>query len=120
MKITKLEERRESGISLHDMKKVEIIVSGEDEATVAKLMEEANVTGYTIVNNVSGKGHQGFHEGRLLFNDIASLVMFIAVAPEHVITTVAVGMKTLFEKRSGVMFVSDVAVARLDHFSKEI
>jgi hypothetical protein len=33
------------------------------------------------------------------------------------IATIALGMKTLFQKNSGVMFVSDVAVARLDYFS---
>ncbi|MBX9702991.1 MAG: hypothetical protein K2X39_02440, partial [Silvanigrellaceae bacterium] len=78
---------------------------------------EANLSGFTLLRNISGKGHHGFHEGKLLFNDKAALVMFIAVAPEEAIATIALGMKTLFQKNSGVMFVSDVAVARLDYFS---
>ncbi|HHS7963520.1 TPA: P-II family nitrogen regulator, partial [Legionella pneumophila] len=30
---------------------------------------------------------------------------------------IALGMKTLFQKNSGVLFVSDVSVARVDYFS---
>ena len=43
--------------------------------------------------------------------------MFIAVGPEDAISTIALGMKTLFQKNSGVMFVSDVAIARMDYFT---
>jgi nitrogen regulatory protein PII len=116
MSIIKIQEKRESGISLHPMKKIEVIVLGEQEQMVATMMNEANLAGFTLLRNISGKGHHGFHEGKLLFNDKATLVMFIAVAPEEAIATIAMGMKTLFQKNSGVMFVSDVAVARLDYF----
>ncbi len=117
MSIIKAQEKRESGISLHSMKKIEVIVSGENEAMIADLMTEANLSGFTLLRNISGKGHHGFHEGKLLFNDKATLVMFIAVGPEESIATIALGMKTLFQKNSGVMFVSDVAVARMDYFT---
>lgn len=103
-------------IILHNMKKIEVIVAGEHENMVAEIITEANVSGFTLIRNISGKGHSGFHEGRLLFNDKAALVMFIAVAPEEAISKIAVGMKTLFKNNSGVMFVSEVAVARGDYF----
>lgn len=112
-----IQEKNDSGITLHTMKKIEVIVSGESENMVAQMMEEADIQGFTLLRNVSGKGHHGFHEGKILFNDKASLVMFIAVAPEESIATIALGMKTLFQKHAGVLFVSDVAVARVDYFS---
>lgn len=105
------------GIDLHPMKKIEVIVHGEDLSLVRDLMAEANVTGYTLIRDVAGLGHSGFHEGRLLFNEQASLVMLIAVAPEDAIRTVIAGLKTLFERHSGVMFVSDTEVVRLSHFA---
>ena len=107
----------ESNISLHQMKKIEVIVSGENESLISTMLSEANINGFTLLRNVSGKGHHGFHEGRLMFNDKAVLVMFIAVAPEEAISSIAMGMKSLLEKNSGVMFVSDVSVARVDYFS---
>jgi PII-like signaling protein len=77
------------------------------------------VTGYTLIRDVAGMGHHGFHEGRLLFNDQASLVMTMAVAPEDTIREVASGLKPLLEKHSGVMFVTDTQVLRLEHFLRK-
>ncbi|HAT1595694.1 TPA: DUF190 domain-containing protein [Legionella pneumophila] len=117
MNIIKVSEKKEMKITLHPMKKIEVIVSGDNENMVAAMMEKANISGFTLLRNVSGKGHHGFHEGKILFNDKASFIMFIAVAPEEAIAKIALGMKTLFQKNSGVMFVSDVSVARVDYFS---
>jgi len=119
MGVVKIQESRDSGISLHSMKKIEIIVSGDHEDIVTELLKQAKVTGFTLIRNASGMGHGGFHEGKLLYNDKAVLVMFIAVAPEDVIFEIAIGLKALLEKNSGVMFVSDVAVARVDYFLKK-
>lgn len=117
MNVIKVQEIKDIGINLHPMKKIEIIVPGEHENFIISMMEEAFITGFTLIRNVSGKGHHGFHEGRAMFNDKSSLVLFIAVAPEKAISTLALGMKTLFQNQSGVMFVSDVSVARLDYFN---
>lgn len=117
MNIVKVKPRKDIGINLHPMKKIEIIVAGEHEQLISSMMEEAKVTGFTLFRNISGKGHNGFHEGKVLFNDRAPLIMFFAVASEEVIVTLALGMKTLFQQNSGVMFVSDVHVARIDYFN---
>ena len=117
MSFTKEHPDLDSKVILHRMKKIEMIVSGENEGLISNMLNEANISGFTLLRNVSGKGHNGFHEGKLLFNDKAVLVMFIAVAPEEAIECIAIGMKSLLEKNSGVMFVSDVSVARLDYFS---
>ena len=116
MNVVEVSKLKDMNLTLHPMKKIEVIVAGENENMVSKLMEEAEITGFTLIRNISGKGHSGFHEGKILFNDKASLVMFIAVATEEAIASIALGMKTLFQKNSGVMFVSDVSVARLDYF----
>lgn len=116
MSVVKVQEKRDVGINLHPMKKIEIIVEGEHEQVITAMMDEAAVTGYTLLRHVSGKGHHGFHEGKTLFNDKSSLILFIAVAPEEAIVKIAQGMRTLFNKEAGVMFVSDVSVARLDYF----
>jgi nitrogen regulatory protein PII len=113
---TSMDDVAPEGMTLHSLKKLEVIVHGEDLPTVQDLMADANVTGYTLVRDVAGLGHHGFHEGRLLFNEQASLVMLIAVAPPAAIRTVIAGLRELFERHSGVMFVSDTHVVRLDHF----
>jgi nitrogen regulatory protein PII len=102
--------------SLHPVKKIEIIVRGEKESFVQELLDESGVSGYTIIRDVAGRGEHGFHEGRLLFNDRAGLVMFFAVGGEEAIQTIVEGLTPLFEKSSGVMFVSDTQVVRLNKF----
>jgi nitrogen regulatory protein PII len=102
--------------SLHPLKKIEIIVRGEKEAFVQELLDESGVSGYTIHRDLAGRGEHGFHEGRLLFNDRAGLVMFFAVGGEETIQTIIDGLTPLFEKSSGVMFVSETKVVRLNKF----
>lgn len=117
MSLTNKNHVQDSKVILHEMKKIEVIVSGENEGLISDILNSANVSGFTLLRNVSGKGHSGFHEGKLLFNDKAVLVMFIAVAPQEAIEAIAMKMKSLLIENSGVMFVSDVSVARLDYFS---
>ena len=98
------------------MKKVEIIVKGEDLHHIEQLLVKANVSGFTIVPNVSGRGHHGIHEGHLLFNDMHTLDMLIAVVPESLVEPILAGLAVLFERHSGVVFVSDTWVTRKHYF----
>jgi len=101
---------------LHSLKKIEIIVKGDKEQFVQDLLDESGVSGYTIHRDVAGRGEHEFREGRLLFNDRSGLVMFFAVGGENVITGIVDGLTPLFERNSGVMFVSDTQVVRLNKF----
>ena len=109
-----------SDSSLILMKKVQIIVSGEDLHLVEQLLVKAHVSGFTIVPNVSGRGHHGIHEGHLLFNDMHTLDMLFTVVPEHLVDPILAGLGTLFERHSGVVFVSDVWVTRKHYFDQYV
>ena len=63
------------GLTLHPMKEIRIVAQGDHLKFITDLLDRTGATGYTIVNNISGKGHHGFHEGHLLFNDTSSQVM---------------------------------------------
>ncbi|MEZ0361973.1 MAG: DUF190 domain-containing protein [Hydrogenobacter sp.] len=103
-------------INLYEMKKVEVIVKGEDLEFVIDLLERAGVSGYTIIHNLSGKGSHGFHEGHLLFNEEDTLVMIVSVMPEKLVEVVLEGITPFLNKHSGVVFVSSVMVSRLTKF----
>jgi nitrogen regulatory protein PII len=106
-------------LKLYELKKVEIIVKGEHLEFVTDLLERAGVSGYTIIHNVSGKGSHGFHEGHLLFNEEDTLVMVISVMPEEKVEAVVEGITPFLNKHSGVVFVSNVRVSRLEKFKKD-
>jgi len=98
------------------MKRVVIIIRGDDLHLVEELLVKARVSGFTIVPNVSGRGHHGLHEGHLLFNDMHTLDMLFTVVPEDRVDPILAGLGTLFERHSGVVFVSDVWVTRKHYF----
>ncbi len=98
------------------MKEIKIVVQGDQLKFVTELLDRTGATGYTIINNVSGKGHHGFHEGHLLFNDTSSQVIVFTVVPESKVEPILAGLGPLFNRHSGAMFVTDVAVSRREHF----
>ena len=104
------------GLTLHPMKEIRVIVSGEHRAFVTNLLDKVQATGYTVIGNVSGKGHHGLHEGHFMFSELESLVMIMTIVPEEKVEPILGGLRPLFDRHSGVMFVSDVAVSRREYF----
>jgi nitrogen regulatory protein PII len=102
---------------LHQMKKIEVIVRAEDQRIVEDLFRSAGLGGWTMIRDVAGHGHGGFHQGRTIFNDHSGLVMFVGVAEAGPIAEVARGLARLFQSLPGVTFLSDVAVLRSDYFA---
>ena len=98
------------------VKKLEIILSGEHQAFAADLLDNAGVTGYTIIKNLSGKGRHGFHEGHLMFNEEDVLIMIIAVVPEELVEPILEGLEPFYSEHSGVVLISDIQVTRLVKF----
>ena len=103
---------------LHPMKEIRVIVAGEHQAFVTALLDRVNVTGYTIIGNLSGKGHHGVREAHFMFSEQESLEMIMTVVPEEKVEPILAGLRPLFERHSGVMFVADVAVSREEYFGK--
>jgi nitrogen regulatory protein PII len=107
------------GLILHPMKEIRVIVAGEHRAFVTDLLDRVNATGYTIVGNVSGKGHHGVREAHFMFSEQESLEMIMTVVPEEKVEPILAGLRPLFERHSGVMFVADVAVSRQEYFANK-
>jgi hypothetical protein len=51
-----------------------------------------------------------------MFSELESLVMIMTVVPEEKVDPILAGLRPLFDRHSGVMFVSDVAVSRREYF----
>jgi len=99
------------------LKKLEIILEGEYQEFATDLLDRIGVKGYTIVNNLSGKGSHGYHDGHVMFNDDDVLIMIIAAVPESLVSPILQGFGPFYNEHSGVVFVSDIQVTRLVKFS---
>ncbi|QPJ62048.1 MAG: P-II family nitrogen regulator [Candidatus Nitronauta litoralis] len=104
------------GLTLHPMKEIKIIIEGEHLHFVTDVLDQIKASGYTIFNNISGKGHGGFHEGHMMFNDTSSLQMILTIVPEEKVEPILSGIKPFLERHSGSLFVLDASVLRPDHF----
>lgn len=102
---------------LAKMTKIEVVVSGQDAPAVRELIGSVGATGYTSLSGVSGLGHHGYHQGRLLFNQQATLELIITVVPDAKADTLLAGLRPLLDASSGVMFVTDTYVSRPEYFS---
>ena len=105
-----------NNLNLSTLKKLEIILEGEHQAFATDLLERAGVTGYTIVNHLSGKGGHGFHEGHVMFNEDSVLIMIITAVSEELVQPILEGFAPFFNEHTGVIFVSDIQVNRLIKF----
>jgi len=104
-------------LNFSQLKKLEIILEGEHKEFATDLLDHAGVKGYTIINNLSGKGSHGFHEGHLMFNEDDVLIMIIAAVPPALVEPILEGFSPFYNKHSGVMFISDIQVTRLVKFT---
>jgi nitrogen regulatory protein PII len=108
------------GLTLHPMKEIRVVVSGDNRPFVTDLLDRVQATGYTIIGNVSGKGHHGVREAHFMFSEQESLVMIMTVVPEEKVEPILAGLRPLFDRHSGVMFVSDVTVSRREYFGTQV
>jgi len=104
-------------MELHPMKEIKIILEGEHLHFVTDVLDRIKASGYTIFSNVSGKGHHGFHEGHLMFNDTSSLQMVLTIVPQDKLEPILYALKPFLERHSGGLFVSEVSVLRREHFA---
>lgn len=104
-------------LPLHRLRKIEIVVRAKDHQLVEDLLEASGIGGWTMIRDVAGMGHSGFHQGKTIFNDQTGLLVYVGVAEPKVISDVARGLGRLFETRAGVTFLSDVEVMRSDYFA---
>lgn len=103
--------------TLTKMIKIEVVVAGSEAPAVRDLIQSVGATGFTSLSGVSGLGHHGYHQGRLLFNQQATLELLITVVPEDKVEALLAGLRPLLDASSGVMFVTETYVSRPDYFA---
>jgi nitrogen regulatory protein PII len=101
------------------MKEIRVIIAGEHRAFVTELLDRVQASGYTIIGNISGKGHHGVREAHFMFSEQESLEIILTVVPEAKVEPILSGLRPLFERHSGLMLVADVTVSRQDYFEKK-
>ncbi|MGB3737623.1 MAG: DUF190 domain-containing protein [Ilumatobacter sp.] len=98
------------------MARIEVVIDGEQIPTVRDLLLAAGANGFTAIQGVSGFGHSGAHEGRLLYNDRNSLSLLISVVQMDRAEAIVAGIRQLLDDHHGVVLISETQVSRADYF----
>ncbi len=99
----------------HPRKKIEIVVERPFARRVVEWLAAQGVKGHSLIPNVSGSGRLGVRGP----GDVAGVfenVLIIAVASADVAYAVLEASTGQLKDTAAVVFLSDVEVARGDHF----
>ncbi|MDX1612351.1 MAG: P-II family nitrogen regulator [Candidatus Thermoplasmatota archaeon] len=103
-------------VEMHPMKKLEIVVDNAALDRVTEAIEAAGAQGYTILPEVAGKGHHGERSVSDDLYDTFRNAMIVVVAPPDVVAEIVERLQDLFGTYAGVLYTSDVQVARPEYF----
>ena len=95
-----------SELNLYPMKEIKIIVEGNQAHFITAVLDKIKASGYTVFNNLSGKGDHGYIKEHLLYNDTSSLQMILTVIPKEKLEPILAGIKPIIERYSVNLFVT--------------
>ncbi|MCX7340623.1 MAG: DUF190 domain-containing protein [Hyphomicrobiales bacterium] len=103
-------------VQTHLKKRIEIILEAPALHRLTDRLNQAGVTGYTIVPVLAGRGQDGTWSAEGLAGDAGRLVMVISIVDAAKADDVLDRVYTLLARQIGIVTVSDVQVIRADHF----
>jgi nitrogen regulatory protein PII len=103
-------------MALHARKKLEITVEKRRLQTVVDLLDQdGEVTGYTVLRTLGGRGHTGERLPQP-YSDVLATVVVVAIVKAEVAERLVEALAPLIEEIVGIVSVSDVQVMRAGHF----
>jgi nitrogen regulatory protein PII len=88
-------------------KKIEIVTVSVEVVRLCHALDEQGVSGYTVVEDVVGKGHRGRRRGDELTNVFKNSYIFTVVTPE-LVEPIVEAVRPILQRYGGVCLVSDV------------
>ena len=102
-------------MNVHRRKKIEIVVESSIVPDVVEWLTTHGVKGYTTVPKVSGFGRQGLRQTEEI-SRVFENTLVIAIAPEETARRILAESVEQFRDYAAIVYLSDVEVARPDHF----
>lgn len=103
-------------MEMHHRKRLEITVEKRRLQTVLDLLDaDGEVTGYTILPSLGGRGHTGARMPQP-YSDVLDTVVVVAIVKEAVAARLVERLAPLIDEIVGIVALSDVQVMRAGHF----
>jgi len=93
---------------VYPVKRIEIVATSAEMAKIIKVLDKAEVPGYSVIENVTGKGHWGTVSDELnLGSSKLGNFYLICFCSQEQLDFVAAAIKPIFKKYGGVCYISD-------------
>ena len=100
----------------HRKKRIEIIIEAPLEQRVVALLNALQVTGYTVMPAIGGRGHEGVWRREGMVGDAGQMIVRVCIVDPSKSDEVVSEVYDLISTRIGIVSVSEVDVVRGDHF----
>jgi hypothetical protein len=97
--------------SMSKMRRLEMMVETTHVPAVLEVIMK-HASGYSLVPNVTGFGRHGYHPG--------DITLVVTITTSDHVDRIVDGVLPLLNQESGVVLVTDVLVARVEHFVPEM
>ncbi len=91
---------------MQQLKKMEIIIDSLEMPKVLKVLDKNGVSGYTLIDDVKGKGGRGVKDGGELTDVFKNSFCMTACSPDKV-DAIVMALRPLLKRYGGVCLVSD-------------
>lgn len=102
-------------VQLHPKKKIVIVIDATAVPDVVAIAKRAGAKGHTLIPHATGRGSRGVRGAHDIFDEGQNAIV-IVIGENDVVLRILDEAMTLLESYAGVAYVSDVQVARPDHF----
>ncbi|HVL70427.1 MAG TPA: transcriptional regulator [Beijerinckiaceae bacterium] len=100
----------------HPKKRIEIVLEAPALNRLIDRLEKANVSGYTVLPALAGRGSGGGWSREGLAGDAGRMVMVLCIIDGARVDEVLEAAYGVVSRHIGIVAVSDVQVIRAEHF----
>jgi nitrogen regulatory protein PII len=103
-------------LARHARKRIEIIVEAPALHLVLTALDKAEVSGYTVLPALEGRGHHGTWNRDDSFNNASHMVAVVCITSESRAEAVVESVFGIVDRQIAILSLSDVMVVRPEHF----
>ena len=103
-------------MQMHDAKRVAVIIEAVMQSRLTNAMEEAGVTGYSVLPVLGGSGRSGAWSREGQISRGQGMVQVVCIVSDDKLDALLKSAFPVVEKHIGVISVSDCQVMRAERF----
>ncbi len=103
-------------MDMHAKKRIDIVVEAPVLRRLEALLDEAGVTGYTVLPALAGRGHHGDWNREGLAGNAGRMLLVFCIVDKARVEPILESLQGIITRHTAILTVTDIEVIRGDHF----